>query len=258
MRFRTSPSILIRSTVFNILFYANLIALMIGGLPTLFMGPQGIMKLARLWGQTSLWLLRTVVGLDVEYRGLDKIPSGGFMIAPKHQSIWETFALLPLFTDFSFILKKELTAIPLFGWYLKVGRQIAIDRSRRSSALNEATAGASREIFAGRQVFIFPEGTRRPAGAPAAYKFGVASIYGAINRPCLPIALNSGLFWPRRSFIRRPGKVLVQILDPIEPGMERTEFFELLKTRLEAATDQLMSESLSVDQSLRQNLYAGA
>ena len=246
--------ILIRSTLFNILFYANLAVLMVLGLPTMLAGPRGVIALARLWGRSSLWLLRIVCRLDVEYRGLEKIPQNGFIIAPKHQSIWETFALLPLFSDFTFILKRELVWIPFFGWYLKAAKQIAINRSNGGSALLAATERAKTELLAGRQVFIFPEGTRRAAGAPPRYKFGVAAIYSASNAPCLPIALNSGLFWPRRSFLRQPGKVLVEVMNPIEPGLEKQDFLRLLSERMESATSLLIEESLRANPALRVNL----
>ena len=246
--------ILIRSIVFNALFYLNLLALMVFGLPTMLFGPHAIMGLAKLWGRTSLWLLRVVCGLDVEYRGLENIPHGGYIIAPKHQSIWETFALLPLFPDFSFILKRELTWIPFFGWYLVVGRQIAINRSSGKAALVQATRLAAEVVQNNRQVFIFPEGTRRPAGAPPDYKFGVVSIYERAQAPCLPIALNSGLFWPRRSFVRRPGKVLVEIMAPIPPNLPRQDFVALLSDRIETATNRLITESITADPSLRVNL----
>jgi 1-acyl-sn-glycerol-3-phosphate acyltransferase len=192
--------------------------------------------------------------LHVEYRGLDRIPPNGCIVAPKHQSIWDTFALLHLFHDFTFILKRELVWIPVFGWYLKAARQIAINRSTGSAALSEATTRAKEAISRGRFVFIFPEGTRRPAGATPVYKFGVASIYANAGAKCLPIALNAGLFWPRRSFRRLPGTVLVQVLEPIEPGLDRHEFLRLLTARMESATDALLRESLAKDRSLSVNL----
>ena len=247
--------IAVRSLLFNILFYLNLITLMIVGLPTMFAGPKGVIRLAKIWGVTSLWLLKHVVGLDVEYRGLENIPAGGFIVAPKHQSIWETFALLPLFSNFTFILKRELTWIPVFGWYLIAARQIAINRSNGAAALAEATRRAAEEISSGRQVFIFPEGTRRPAGAEPAYKSGVANIYDATRANCLPIALNAGLFWPRRSFLRQSGTVLVQVLEPIKPGLDKQDFLNDLTERIETATNQLISESMAANPGLKTNLF---
>jgi 1-acyl-sn-glycerol-3-phosphate acyltransferase len=242
----------LRSLLFNVLFYLNLVVLMLLGLPTLLFGHRAVLALARTWANSSNWLLRNICGLEAEYRGLQNIPRGGYIIAPKHQSIWETFSLVPFAPDFSYILKRELTWLPFFGWYLVRARQIAINRSRGSSALAEATR-KSREVLAeGRQIFIFPEGTRRPVGAPPIYKYGVASIYADANAPCLPVALNAGLFWPRRSFLRRRGKILVEFLEPIPPGLEKSEFLSILKERLEGATNRLIEESIAVDPSLRQ------
>ncbi len=240
-----------RSLLFNVLFYLNTIVLMILGIPTLFVGPRAIMGLARLWANTTNWLLWRICGLKAEYRGMENIPEGGFIIAPKHQSAWETFSLVPFARDFSYILKRELTYIPLFGWYLVRARQIAINRSRGTAALSEATQKSCAALRAGRQVFIFPEGTRRQPGAPPDYKFGVAKIYSESGAPCLPVALNAGLFWPRRAFLRRPGTILVEFLEPIPPGLERSEFLRVLSARIEGATNRLIAESLALDPSLK-------
>ncbi len=167
---------------------------------------------------------------------------GALVVAAKHQSAWETFALLPLFDDPAFILKRELQWIPVFGWLLIKGRMVPVDRTAGLRALNRMIARARRELARGRQLIIFPEGTRRPAGAEPRYKQGVALLYAAQRVPCLPIALNSGLFWPRRSLRRRPGKVVVEILDPIPPGLDKKAFFERLKDEIEGATARLIEE----------------
>jgi len=241
----------IRSAVFNLLFYVNLAILAIAGLPLMLFGRKAIFWLARQWGKNSLFLLKLICGTSVEFRGVERIPAGAFIIAPKHQSIWETFALLDYADDFSFILKRELTWIPFFGWYLIVAEQISINRSTGRTALAEATEKSAAITSQGRQIFIFPEGTRRPPGAQPAYKFGVAHLYQACNAPCLPVALNAGMFWPRRTFLRRPGKILVEFLDPIAPGLGKDEFFQQLQDRLESATGRLINESLAADPSLR-------
>lgn len=241
---------LVRSLIFNVAFFANLAVLLIVALPTLLMNRSAIFKLGKVWAKSSLWLLRIICHTHVEFRGRENIPTGPFIVAAKHQSAWETFALIMLFDDFCYILKRELTFIPFFGWYLWKADQIAIDRSAGSSALAQAEEKA-RGIFAeGRQLFIFPEGTRRSAGAPPKYKFGVAHIYDACRVPCLPIALNSGLFWARRSLIKRPGTVLVDILPPIEAGMEKQAFFSLLQEKMETASEALIAEAIAVDPSL--------
>ena len=240
----------LRSLVFNFCFYVVLIVLMIVGLPTLLMSRPAVFALARLWARISLWLLETICGLKVDFRGVDKLPPAPFIIAPKHQSIWETFALTLLFRDFAFILKRELTFIPLFGWYLWKADQIAIDRTKGGAALAQASLRAQELFEQKRLLFIFPEGTRRPAGAPSKYKFGVAHLYDTCAVPCVPVALNSGLFWPRRSWLRRPGTIIVEILDPISPGLDKQIFFETLQDRLEAATNRLIAEAVHLDPAL--------
>src|SRR4029077_5868816 len=142
-----------------------------------------------------------------------------------HQSAWETFALLPLFDNPLFIVKRELEWIPIFGWLMIRASMVPVDSSGGPQALASMTARARDEIAADRQLIIFPEGTRRPAGAEPRYKFGVAQIYAAAGVSCLPIALNSGLFWPRRSILRLPGTVVIEILDPILPGLDKSAFF---------------------------------
>ena len=234
--------VLVRSILFNLLFYLNLVVLLIAAIPTLLMPRGAIIEMAKLWGRTSLWLLRVICGTKVEFRGLEKIPNGPLIVAAKHQSTWETFALLPLFKHPVFIVKRELMWIPLFGWFMWKGRMISVDRGSGSQALSAMTARARDTIRSGRQLFIFPEGTRRPAGAEPKYKFGVAHLYEVVGVPCVPVALNSGLFWRRRSFLRLPGTIVVEFLDPIAPGLDKQAFFTLLQNDIETATARLVDE----------------
>jgi 1-acyl-sn-glycerol-3-phosphate acyltransferase len=234
--------IALRSILFNIAFYFTMAILLVVALPTFFMPYRAILWVATTWGRINLFLLRTICGLGADFRGLDKIPKGPLIVAAKHQSAWETFALLWLFDDPTFILKRELQWIPLFGWFTIKGRMVPIDRGAGSHALTDLTERVRVELARGRQIVIFPEGTRRPAGAEPKYKYGVAHLYAACGVPCLPIALNSGLFWPRRSFRRLPGTVVAEALDPIPAGLDRDEFFTLLRDRLEIASNRLIDE----------------
>jgi 1-acyl-sn-glycerol-3-phosphate acyltransferase len=231
-----------RSLLFNVAFYINIVLWMLALIPTFFMPRRLFMRAVQLWARSSLWLLRFLAGTRVEFRGLDRIPPGGLLIASKHQSLWETFALLPIFDDPTFILKRELQWIPFFGWYTWKAKCIPVDRKAGSQALVRMTARAREEVRAGRQILIFPEGTRRPAGAPPAYKYGVAHLYQNLGVSCLPVALNSGLYWPRRKFIRRPGTIVVEILEPIPPGLTREDMFNTAQERIEAASERLLHE----------------
>jgi len=234
--------ILVRSIVFNALFYLNTLAWLILGLPSFFLPYRATIWIAKSWARVNLVLLRVVAGIDCEVRGREKIPSGPLIVASKHQSAWETFALLPLFDNPLFIVKRELMWIPFFGWLMRKGRMVPVDRSAGSQALVDMTERARVELADGRQLIIFPEGTRRPAGAEPRYKFGVAHLYAAAGAPCLPVALNSGLFWPRRSIRLRPGTVIVEILDPIAPGLDKDAFFKRLQHEVETATARLLAE----------------
>ena len=234
--------LIVRSILFNLLFYLNLSVLLLLAIPTFVMPRHAILGMAKLWGRTSLWLLRLICNLKVEFRGLEKIPPGPLIVAVKHQSTWETFALLSLFADPTFIIKRELRWIPLFGWFTWKGRMVPVRRGAGSAALAEMSVLARGEIQRGRQLIIFPEGTRRAAGAEPRYKFGVAQLYAEIGVPCIPVALNSGLFWRRRSFLRLPGTVRVEFLDPIPPGLEKQVFFECLQDVIETATARLIAE----------------
>jgi 1-acyl-sn-glycerol-3-phosphate acyltransferase len=233
--------LVIRSVVFNVLFYLNLLVHFIAAIPTLAMPRWGIIAVARFWARTNLWLLRTICGIRVEFRGVEKIPPGPLLVSSKHQSLWETFALLLILPDPAYIMKRELMWIPFFGWYTWKAGMIPVDRSRGSQALAEMNACARREAQRNRQIIIFPEGTRRPPGAEPKYKYGVVHLYAEMGVPCLPIALNSGLFWPRRSIRRYPGTIRVEVLDPIPPGLGKDEFFERLQGEVEAATARLVS-----------------
>jgi len=233
---------ILRSLVFNALFYLNTLLWLILGLPTFFMPYRATVWIAKSWGRFNLVLLRVVAGITYEIRGREKIPPGALIVASKHQSAWETFALLPLFDNPLFIVKRELMWIPFFGWLMRKGRMVSVDRGAGSQALVAMAERARIELGRGRQLIIFPEGTRRPAGAEPRYKYGVAHLYAAEGVPCLPVALNSGLFWPRRSIKLRPGKVIVEILDPIAPGLDKDVFFERLRGEIEAATARLLAE----------------
>ena len=237
--------ILVRSIVFNVLFYLNTLFLLMLALPTFFLPYRAIIWVATTWGRINLVLLRVVAGVRVEVRGAEKIPNGPLLVAAKHQSAWETFALLPLFDNPVFIVKRELQWIPIFGWLMIKGRMVPVDRSAGAQALNAMAERARIELADNRQLIIFPEGTRRAAGAEPRYKFGVAHLYAAEGVPCVPVALNSGLFWPRRSLRRIPGTVVVEILDPIPPGLDKTTFFKRLQSDIETATARLIEEGRS-------------
>src|SRR5438270_1726889 len=233
-------SIFLRSLVYNVLFYLLLIFWMLVGIPTFAMPRWAIMNIAKYWARSSIWLLRVICAIKVEYRELERIPDAPLIVASKHHSMWETFALLQFFDHPLFILKRELKWIPLFGWYLIKSHMIGVDRGAGGRALLEMARRAGEAVRRGRQLIIFPEGTRTAVDAPPHYKTGVAQVYVDCGVTCLPVALNSGLFWPRRTFMRYPGTLVVEFLDPLPPGLPRREFIARISSVIEDATKRLV------------------
>ncbi len=232
-----------RAFLFNVLFYVTTVLFLGLGSPLLF-GPRSwAMWALALHAKTELWLLKTIVGTKLEVRGREKLPKGACLVASKHQSAWETFALIPLFRDPAYLMKRELFWIPFHGWFSYKFKMIPVDRDKGPAALRRMLAEAKTRAGAGREIIIFPEGTRRAPGAPPDYKTGVFLLYEALQIPCVPVALNSGLFWPRRSFKRYPGTIIVEFLDPIPPGLSKREFLPRLQETIETASNRLIAEA---------------
>jgi 1-acyl-sn-glycerol-3-phosphate acyltransferase len=233
-------SLFLRSLLFNVLFYAVLVFWAIVALPTFLMPPRAMLTIAGWWANSTLFLMRVICNIKVEFRGVEKIPKGPLVIASKHQSFWETFTLLPFFDRPIFILKRQLIYIPVFGQFLTKTGMIAIDRSAGVKALLDMTRRARDAVRSGCQLVIFPEGTRRAPGARPDYKTGFAQIYSACGVQCLPVALNSGLFWPRRTFMRYPGTLVVEFLDPLPPGLPKDEYITRVRNAIEEATGRIV------------------
>lgn len=235
----------LRSLVFNVLFYVNLALFLVLG-SWLFVCPRiWAIRGLQLWARSSIVLLRLICGITMEVRGREHLPKAAALVAGKHQSFWETFAILPLLDDPCMVLKRELTFIPLFGWFALKFRMIAVERSAGTAALKKLVARAKREIAAGRQVVIMPEGTRKGPDDPPDYKPGAAALYGALDVPCVPFGLNAGLYWPRRKFLRHPGTIIIEFLPPIPPGLPRKLFQAQLEAAIEASTHRLVAEGRS-------------
>ncbi len=232
----------LRSLIFNIVFYLNLAAFLLLG-SVFFAAPRKwAIRALQAWARTSLWWLRVICGTRIEVRGLRNIPAGTILVAGKHQSFWETFAILPYLDDPCMVLKKELTWIPFFGWFIFKFRMIAVERSAGSAALRKLMARGVAELARGRQIVIMPEGTRRAPDAPPDYKPGAAALYATLGCPCLPFALNSGLYWPRRKFWRHPGTIILEFLPVIPAGLPRRAFQERLQNAIETATTRVVAE----------------
>lgn len=233
----------VRAVLFYALFFGWTALLTFMMLPTLLLSRERVRWVPTVWIGGIQWMLRTVVGLTFVVRGRERVPAQPVLYAAKHQSAWETLALPLILPGMVFVLKKELLAIPLYGWYLRHHGMVAVDRAGGATALRRMLRDAKEALAAGRPVLIFPEGTRTAPGERRPYHPGVAALYRDLGVPVVPIALNSGLYWARRSFLKRPGCIVVEFLEPIAPGATRQAFVAELQARIEAATATLVAEA---------------
>jgi 1-acyl-sn-glycerol-3-phosphate acyltransferase len=245
--------IFLRSLVFNILFYIVFLLWSLVALPTFVMPRAVTLRVGSWWAKSNIILMRVICGIKVEFRGVEKIPKGPLIVASKHQSMWETISLLHFFEAPFFVVKRELKFIPIFGLFVIKTNMVAIDRAKGGRSLLAVLRRAEEEVRHGRQFVIFPEGTRTAPGAPPHYKAGVGMVYVDCGVPCLPVALNSGLFWPRRTFMRYPGTLVVEFLDPIPPGLKREEFLTRIESVIEGATNRIVTAA----QAEQKELFGG-
>ncbi|HTQ13009.1 MAG TPA: lysophospholipid acyltransferase family protein [Rhizomicrobium sp.] len=233
--------VIFRSTLFFIYFVTVSAAVFIGALPTLLMPPAAVIAASRFWSRAVFFGARVLAGQTFEIRGTP--PAHGALIASKHMSMWDTMAIYLAVYAPAAVLKRELLRIPFYGWYIAKAGIIAIDRGGHASALRKMATEARAAFAKGRSVLIFPEGHRHEPDDPPDYKPGVAALYGQLDTPCYPVALNSGLFWTGAlGFFKKPGTMVLEFLDPIPPGLKRQAFMALLQDRIEGATRKLVDE----------------
>ncbi|MBV8392623.1 MAG: 1-acyl-sn-glycerol-3-phosphate acyltransferase [Alphaproteobacteria bacterium] len=238
-----TPILWLRSLAFNVGWYAGSAAIALGGAPILLLPRRAVVAWARFWIVFVLWWLRLTCGLGHRLRGLENLPAGPVIIACKHQSSWETLAFTLLFDDIAIVLKRELLFIPIVGWAMARAGNIAVARGEGASALRGLVRQAKQATGEGRSLVIFPEGTRVAPGDQRPYQVGVAALYRQLGVPVVPMALNSGLFWGRRKFIKRPGTITLEVLPAIPPGLDREAFMATLRERIETATTRLADEA---------------
>lgn len=231
----------VRSLVFVAVFYLWSAVVAILCTPLLLAGPAPTLKMFDLWASGILFLLRLICGVKVEIRGREHIPTGPALVAPKHQCMLDVFAQFTVLPKTAFVMKQELMWIPWFGWYANKVRTIVIKREAQAAALKKLVREAKERFAENRQVVIFPEGTRTEPGAPGDYKPGIAALYREIDVPVHPVATNSGVHWPRHGFLRKPGTIVFEYLEPIPPGLKRAEFMRILQERIETASARLLS-----------------
>ena len=235
----------LRSLAFNTAFYASLILQMILWAPFYFLSPRHIAWFVpKFWSRSSLWLYDKIALTRSDITGVENLPQGSFILAPKHQSFWDAISFFPYLKDPLYILKRELQWIPFFGWYVMKMRMIPVDRGSRSRALKAVLAATKAEMARNpRQLIIYPEGTRRRPGAEPSYKWGIVELYTTLGVPVVPVAHVAGLYWPRRKFLRFPGTIRTRFLKHIEPDHSKEEFMERLISATETACDELLIEA---------------
>ena len=235
--------IFVRSILYNVFLFGSLTIFLMGAI-FMLPGPDRPMERAVVWWtHVARRGLKWIVGLDHEVRGLENLPGGPVILASKHQSAWDTMAFLWLFEHPVYIVKKELLSIPFWGWCARKCGHIPVDRAGGAGALKQMVKASLAALAAGREIIIFPEGTRTAPGNRRSYHPGIAALYGQAKVPVVPVALNSGVFWGRRSIEKRPGTIVLEFLPAIPPGLDRKVFVETLQARIEEASDRLAAEA---------------
>ncbi|HEY6979437.1 lysophospholipid acyltransferase family protein [Reyranella sp.] len=239
----SGPALWLRSLCFNVGWYAGSVLIALGGAPILLLPRRAVVVWAQVWITFILWWLRVTCRLSHRVLGRENLPEGPVIIACKHQSTWETLAFTLLFSDIAIVLKRELLFIPVIGWAMARAGNIAVSRGEGASALRRLVRQAKAVVADGRSIVIFPEGTRVAPGGQKPYQAGTAALYRQLGLPVVPVALDSGVFWGRREFVKRPGVITMEVLPPIPPGLGRGPFMALLREHIETATARLVDNA---------------
>ena len=242
VRPRVGPLQAVGAILSTVWMFGLAIVMGLACLPLLLGARRPALKAIALWSHGVLAGLNLTCDLQVEIRGRDNLPPGPCLVAAKHQAMLDILPPFVYLDDPAIILKRELLAIPIFGWFSRKAGMIAINREGAAKTVREMLAAASEAISEGRQVLIFPEGTRQEPGAPPNYQPGVAGLYRELGVPCVPVATNTGRLWPAHGLMRWPGVAVVEILPPIPPGLKRADFMRRLQGEIETATDRLLRE----------------
>ena len=232
----------LRSLTFNTASFTWTFALLFLYTPLLLLSRTVILRATHLWISGIFALQRSILHLDFEFRGVNKLPSGPCIIASAHQSAWDTIAFHAVINDPAFVLKRELYRVPMFGSYARRLDMIAIDRLGSAGQTRRMIRDVSQRLFEGRKVIIFPGGTRSAPDDVVTLQSGITALYRLCDAPVVPVSLNSGHFWGRRSFLKKPGCILVEFQEPINPGLDRATFNTLLSNRIHDGNRKLLSE----------------
>ncbi len=236
--------IVLRSALFNLVGVAWTLCFTVIFLPFLLCPPRTVRFVVGFWANVTARLLALTVGLEVEVRGRENIPEEPAIFASKHQSTWDTFVFHCITRKAVYVVKRELFLIPFYGWFVRGAGSIGIDREGGAAALKQMVRAVAAALAGGCSVVVFPEGTRTAPGQRTAYHPGIAALYSRLDAPMVPVALNSGLYWGRRSFVKRPGRMVVEFLPSIPRGLGRAEFMAELAERIEGASAALAADPL--------------
>ncbi len=231
----------LRSFFFNVGWYLGSTVIAIVGAPILVLPRRCVVAWSHFWIVFCLGWLRLTCRLTHRMSGLKNLPAGPVIIASKHQSTWETLAFALLFPNAAIVLKRELLFIPVVGWAMARAGHIGVERGDGAAALRGLVRRTKAAVAEGRSILIFPEGTRTPIGSQRPYQVGAAALYRQLGIPVVPVALNSGVFWGRRKFIKWPGTIDVELLEAIPPGLDRKTFMATLRERIEGVTGRLVA-----------------
>ncbi len=233
----------LRSGLFAGWMFGSAIVLGLLCLPVM-LGPRRIaMRTIQVWARGVFWGLRVIVGAMVEVRGREHLPEGGYLIAAKHQSMLDTLVAMTLTPWPCIVLKRELMFIPIFGWYAWKSGMIALDRRGGPGDVRQLLAHARKALADGRQVVIYPEGTRRAPGAAPAYKGGIGLLYKELGVSCVPCATDGGWVWPAHGLLKHPGVAVFEVLPAVAPGLARKSFMARLEAEVEGAARRLEADS---------------
>jgi 1-acyl-sn-glycerol-3-phosphate acyltransferase len=234
----------LRSFVFNGAFYGWTFLCGIIFVPSLLFPRHWVLAISKFWICGVVWICEHILGLHTKVIGEERFAMSPAIFAFKHQSAWETLYCYDFLADPAIVLKRELLWIPFFGWYLKKLQMIPLSRSKQGGLrdLKTLLKEADRAVAEGRPVVIFPEGTRSIPGKPVTYHSGIASLYLHLQIPVVPVAHDAGLYWPRRGFLKHPGCVTLELLEPIEPGLSKQAFMRTLEERIETKMTELIAK----------------
>ncbi|WP_300068694.1 lysophospholipid acyltransferase family protein [uncultured Ruegeria sp.] len=230
----------VRSLIFMIIIYAWMLVLGLVFAPYALFSKKGASRACRTYARSTMWLARWMVGIRCEVRGSP--PSGEVVIGAKHQSFLDIIMIFAAIPHGKFIMKRELLWTPIIGMYARRLGCIPVNRGKKGVAVAKMVKDVAKEFAEPGQLVIYPQGTRVAPGSYKPYKVGTAVLYEGLGFPCVPVATNAGVFWPRTGIMRKPGLAIVDFLEPIESGVQRDEFLVRLEDVIETRSNELMRE----------------